>query len=857
MATETTESRLELRTLFTALFAIAVTVFSLYLLHHLTAEISFADVVADIRNTPVSNLLLAVCATIVSFMAIACYEVLSVRTVAPGRVSTATAAWTGIAGFAISDVAGFHILTGGALRYRIYSQKGLDFPLVSQIVFLSWMSLWLGMAFLIGVALVAQPGGVLFLDWMTDDLVRMIGMALLALIGLYFVWGASGKRTWTVRGLSMKIPGTGTSVLQLASGVVDISASAFTLYILLPADVAGSLSGFFVLYISAVILGAISHSPGGLGVFEATILAGLGVAGRSDVLGALVLYRVIYYLLPLIPVALTLLFLEILKGHRAIRKSLRDLSAASEPLAPPLSAGLTFVGGLVLLFSGSLPGGVLDEPFVKSVLGLPFVESSHLLASLAGVALLVVANALLRRREAAFKLAMVLLVAGAILSLGKGPDVEEAILLVAIAALLLPFRPAFYRKSGGSVLDITPSWLAVISITVAAAIWLGFFAYRHVEYSNELWWQFSWQDGAPRFLRASVAVVAVVFALGLHMMLNRRVVSLPEPDAIPDCVRSLVAESPNTDVTIALLGDKQFLVAEDESAFLMYGVTGGSYISMCDPVGDREAGSALAWRFREMADQQGYRTAFYSVGTDYLPVYLDMGLSVLKMGEVARVDLAEFSLEGPKQKDFRYARRRAAKDGFEFEIIPREAIPDVLDELRSVSDAWLAIKSGKEKQFAIANFNDDYMRCFNCGVVRLEGKIVAFANILEGAGKEEMSIDLMRYIPKTSNILMDFLFAELLLHAQAESYRWFNLGAAPLAGLTDHPLATRWNRIGTMIYRRGEDFYHFEGLRSYKEKFNPVWTPHYLACPGGLAAPRVLFDVTALIAGGHWNIAKR
>ncbi len=841
----------------TAALAIGITVFSLYLLHRLTVEISLSDVVADIRDTPTSHILFAIASTIVSFTAIACYEIIAVRTAAPGRIPSATAAWTGIAGFAISDVAGFHVLTGGALRYRIYSQKGLEFPLIGQIVFLSWMSLWLGMFFLISVALAVHPDGIVVFGWLPTEVVRGLGIVILLLMVGYFAWGAGGQRTISIRGMTARIPGLRTSLLQLAAGVLDIAASAFTLYILLPADVAGSLSGFFVLYISAVILGAVSHSPGGIGVFEATMIAGLGAVGRSDVLGALVLYRVIYYLLPLVPVALTLLVLEGVRGHRAIRKSVRDIGKASEPLVPPLAAGLTFIGGLILLLSGSLPVSALDNAWVKSVLALPFVESSHLLASLIGVALLVVAHALLRRRAAGFNLAIALLAAGALFSLAKGLDYEQAAILAIIALVLFPFRPAFYRRSGEPLFAVTPSWLAVIAITVAAAVWLGFFAYRHVEYSNELWWQFSWEGGASRFLRASVALVAVVFALGLHMILNRRAAHVAPVGPVPEVVRTLVAQSTDTDTTIALLGDKHFLIAEDESAFLMYGVMGGSYISMCDPVGDPEQGAALAWRFRELADRGGYRTVFYSIGSDYLPLYLDMGLSVLKMGEVARVDLSTFSLDGPKQKDFRYARRRAAKDGFEFQIVARADVPAILPELKEVSDAWLAIKSGNEKQFAIANFNDDYMRCFDCGVVRSEGRIVAFANILASAEQEEMSIDLMRYRPKISNILMDFLFAELLLHAQSQQYRWFNLGAAPLAGLSDHPLATSWNRIGTMIYRRGEDFYHFEGLRAYKEKFSPVWTPHYMACPGGLSVPRVLFDITALISGSRLGIARR
>ena len=97
--------------------------------------------------------------------------------------------------------------------------------------------------------------------------------------------------------------------------------------------------------------------------------------------------------------------------------------------------------------------------------------------------------------------------------------------------------------------------------------------------------------------------------------------------------------------------------------------------------------------------------------------------------------------------------------------------------------------------------------------------------------------------------VMDFLFVELMLWGKARGYHWFNLGMAPLSGLGAHRLAPAWHRIGRLIHRYGEEFYNFEGLRRYKEKFLPEWRPRYLAAPGRLALPRVLLDVTTLISG--------
>jgi phosphatidylglycerol lysyltransferase len=104
---------------------------------------------------------------------------------------------------------------------------------------------------------------------------------------------------------------------------------------------------------------------------------------------------------------------------------------------------------------------------------------------------------------------------------------------------------------------------------------------------------------------------------------------------------------------------------------------------------------------------------------------------------------------------------------------------------------------------------------------------------------------------------MDFLFIETLLWGQRQGYRWFSLGMAPLAGLASHPLAPAWHHLGGFLYRHGEHFYNFEGLRNYKAKFDPVWQPRYLASPGGLALPRILLDVSSLIAGGVKEIVTR
>ena len=189
-------------------------------------------------------------------------------------------------------------------------------------------------------------------------------------------------------------------------------------------------------------------------------------------------------------------------------------------------------------------------------------------------------------------------------------------------------------------------------------------------------------------------------------------------------------------------------------------------------------------------------------------------------------------------------------------MIPPAQVAAVLPELRAVSDAWLAAKNTAEKRFSLGYFDERYLEYFDCGIVRRGGTIVAFANLWR-AGSGELSVDLMRYNAGAPKGVIDFLLTECMLWGRAQGFHWFNLGMAPLSGLEEHALAPTWHKLGRLVQRYGEVFYHFEGLRRFKEKFLPVWRPRYLAAPDGLATAGALLDVTALISGGVGKVLRK
>ncbi|MBS3651002.1 bifunctional lysylphosphatidylglycerol flippase/synthetase MprF [Pseudaminobacter sp. 19-2017] len=839
-----------------AVGALAVAI-ALYVIHQITAHLHLNDIVTAVSSATAKTILPALGFTAISFLAMSLYDVLAVRRVAPGRIPLQLAVFAGMVGYGFSTAIGFHVFVGGLVRYRIYQTAGLDAADVGRIVGISLLTFSGGLAAILGITLLLDPTGVRALQFLSPADDRIVGVAILALLLAAILWLRRGNRI-IVLGWTFLLPAAPSAAAQLVIGAVDIGAAAAALYVLLPPDIAPGFASFLILFVAAIIASVVSHAPGGLGVLEATILYGLGAGTRPDVVAALVLFRLIYYALPLGVAVLGLGAFEIYRVRMAVAGMAARTLVVVRRMVPPVASVLVFGGGLVLVLSSNTPTDSSRMAWLEDVLPLPFAEASHLLASITGVLLIVIARGLYRRIASARIGAILLLLSGATFSLLKGIDWEEALLLTVLAGALATSGPAFYRKGDWRSFRPDLKWISLMAIALASLTLVGFLAFRHVEYQSSLWWEFAWDGDAPRFLRATLALTIVAGAIAADAVINRPMPMPPRAgDPIPAAVRTILDTSTGTQPCIALLGDKFFLVSDDGKAFLMYAVSGSSWIAMGDPVGDPQSGIRLIWRFAEAADRAGARSVYYAVQPEFLTHYLDMGLALLKIGEVARVPLAGFSLAGPARQPLRYAEKRGAREGLVFSVVSKANVPAILEDLRAVSDAWLEEKHHREKGFSLGFFDDRYMGEFDCAVMRKEGVIIGFANLWRSGDHVELSIDLMRYRPGVSRVLMDALFVHLLLYGRDQGYQWFNLGAAPLAGLADHPLASTWNRVGTFIFRRGDEFYNFEGLRDFKQKFDPVWTPQYLACPGGLGIPQVLLDVTTLISRGPLGLSKR
>lgn len=547
--------------------------------------------------------------------------------------------------------------------------------------------------------------------------------------------------------------------------------------------------------------------------------------------------------------------------YRRLREPIARLArvggAVAAAVVPRLLAVATFLAGTILLFSGATPPIGDRLYWINHVLPLPVVEAAHFFGSIAGIGLLLVARGIQRRLDAAYHLSVVLLSVAIVFTLLKGFDYEEAIFLTLMLALLIPNRRYFYR--GTSIIEerFTPTWIAAIGLIVLCSAALGYVSYHGIP--AEMFWQFELDQTAPRFLRATVGVVLVliVFAMARLLRPARARLPLPSSDEINRAL-TIVRTSPDASAHLVSLGDKSLLFAPSGECFLMYAVSGRSWVALGDPVGRVEDWQALAERFIELADRHGGWPVFYKVSRHQITVYLDFGLSIVKLGEEARVCLEHFSLEGPERRNLRRTWRKLVDEGCSFEVVERaDDIEPLLPTLRAVSDEWLANKATREKRFSLGRFRPDYILRYPVAVVRRGGAIVAFATAWPSGCHDELEVDLMRFGAAAPPSTMRYLLTEFMLWARRTGWRWFNLGMAPLSGLRDSLVAPFWNQLGVALYGRGERFYNFQGVRAFKEWFYPQWEPKYLANPGGAIRPLVVANIAALIAGGYEGVVRR
>ncbi|HEY3045089.1 MAG TPA: phosphatidylglycerol lysyltransferase domain-containing protein, partial [Vicinamibacterales bacterium] len=631
-----------------AALTLALFLVSLEVLRRELSSVTWRTFSSSVLSVPPSRLLAAVALTGLNYAALTMYDFIAFayigKTLSRWRVAGAS-----FLAYAVANNIGFAMLSGASVRYRFYTRWGVTAEELSRVMFSYIITFWLGLLVLGGLSLAISP-----LAGLRTTLVAPVGWCLAGVSIAYIVATAVRGEPIRLGRFEVPLPSTRLALAQLTASVVDWALAGAVFYVLLPANGAP----FFAVlgaFLAAQLVGLASHVPGGVGVFEGLMVLLLRPFFTSaDLLPSLVAYRAVYYLLPLCVALVALVADEVWQRRTHVARMTAYFDRASEELMPRLLAVFAFVGGVVLLFSGATPAAVGRLALLNRLLPLGVIETSHIIGSLAGAALLLLSQGLARRLNTAYYLTASILAIGIASSLLKGGDVEEAVILSALLLVLHRSRSTFSRKAALFETRFSPAWIAAVTAAVAASVWLGLFAFKHVEYSHDLWWQFELDSEAPRFLRASVGAATLVLFAAVARLIGSAPHETPEPtDHELQEAAAIIAAQESTFPFLVFLRDKALLFNNDRTAFVMYAVQGRTWVALGDPVGPPECVPGLIREFLERCDDFGGTPVFYKVRKEYLHHYADFGLTFVKLGEEARVDLAKFTLAGGDAAKFR------------------------------------------------------------------------------------------------------------------------------------------------------------------------------------------------------------
>jgi uncharacterized membrane protein YbhN (UPF0104 family) len=311
-----------------------------YVLYHMLRDLDFDDLVTALQAKSAQSIVLAMLFVAAGYFTLTFYDLFALRTIGRNDVPYRIAAVAGFTSYSIGHNVGASALTGGAVRYRVYSAWGLNAVDVAKICFVAGLTFWLGNAAVLGIGISYHPEAASQVDRLPVWLNQIVGFAALAVLAGYVAWVWVGPRVVGRGQWSVTLPGGPLTLLQIVIGIVDLSFCAMAMYMLVPDSPYIDFVTVAVIFVSATLLGFASHSPGGLGVFEAAMLVGLWQFDKEELLAGMLLFRVLYYITPFVLSLLILAVREVLLGRVAV------VAPVAEPSHLPPAASDVIAGSL-------------------------------------------------------------------------------------------------------------------------------------------------------------------------------------------------------------------------------------------------------------------------------------------------------------------------------------------------------------------------------------------------------------------------------------------------------------------------------------------------------------------------------
>ncbi len=609
------------------------------------------------------------------------------------------------------------------------------------------------------------------------------------------------------------------------------------------------IGDLFAIYTVASCAGIVSLIPGGLGSFDLVFIWGTDYLGVLDekVVVLLLLYRIGYLIIPFLAGAF--LFIKTYWGKW--NKGWGNLpNIFIQRISHLVLTILIFVSGLILLLSAASPGIIGRLKIAEDIFSLPIISLSHQLSVATGLLLLGLSRGIQYKVKRAYVLTIVALSFAALFSLSKGFDYEEAIFLLIVALVLRLSKTRFYRES----YVLTWGKMAFDIFVILVII----FMYLLIGYSNlptskisipAKFLPYIITDYHDLFYSAFIGLIIAIFIFGIGIFIGksqkwRMESSKNQEGKIYEHIHKYKG---NVLTHLIFLHDKYVFWNSKENVLFPFQVYADKIVVLGDLTGAKSEFPHAIEEFLTISDLYGYTPIFYESSNEMLPILHENGFDFFKLGEEAFVDLGSFSLTGKKMKAMRAIKNKFERDDFIFEIMKPPFGDDLLQKLKIVSNEWLGGR--REKGFSLGYFDEAYLNRSEIAILKnRDGEVIGFASLMPVYDNgQTISVDLMRFLPSAPSGTMDFIFLSLFEWAKDEGYNQFNLGMAPLSNVGLSKFSFFSEKVAAQIYLHGQVFYHFQGLRKFKEKYNVTWVSKYLAYRKKSSLPITVAQVTIMI----------
>ena len=615
-----------------ALLGLALFCGAIYVVQKEFRHLKISDIKLAMAAIPPMSLAISGVFAILAYGVLTFYDRLG-TIYAGNKVSYLRVCFASFCAYALSHNLGFAAVSGAAVRYRLYAHWGLSPLQIGKVVAFCSLTFVLGAGVLGGIVLFTEPTALPFIGQSVPIWVLYSVGALMWATVFSYVMLAKFMGSITVRGHVVELPHWRMALIQVALATVDVAVTAAIMHALLPPTPGLTYLKFLGVYLASYTAGLAANVPGGLGVFDTAMLLGLSpYLTPPQILGAVVVFRLYYYIIPLFLAGGLFTANEILlRGKGVLAKFAKitgasSLAMASEPdFAVASGTSVVALCGAILLSIGVLEARP-DFSWIDPDFADVAETAGQFIPSLIGAALVVLSLKMAQRVKLAWGATIVMLLVAAFYTTLEGEQSWITLVLLAAALLIAPFQSAFYRsaKLFSGPMDATTA-LALLGLT-GCVIALAAFE-PHVNWlENDSWWGVILSPDVPNSLRASVAACVIIGGAALGRLFRPGYVETRAWDQDARARFAALGALPPVEADGVVFG-------EAGRAAIAYRHVGGVLLGLGDPVGAPSDRTSAIWRLRDLAGQEGLDPAVWGAGPMMLRIYANLGLSALKLDE--------------------------------------------------------------------------------------------------------------------------------------------------------------------------------------------------------------------------------